>query len=274
MTPPKNIFELAKKNSKHLTSAFNSIKNPSIEKFAERVKNDGTVSINRKLENLLDTLKNDRILNVYDNIKLENPNITNEEINEKLKERQPKHYKKRITFDAYFDGKDFKYGALNIGNIGAYTDDFGQFCIVLKKENIEGYENLCFIKKNSLEHYVDDDCNIKLTVLKKDISDLKDMHYLAAMKHHTEINDHNESEWSDILCKGEKFIEAIIKDVIFVEHFEEIRIKKDDYNKYNKLAIKLALTKIADPVDKVNAKYFSEIRKHMKDKNLSFNKIN
>ena len=77
-------------------------------------------------------------------------------------------YKSRMAFELAFEnGEEFKYSALNIGGLGA--EKYGAYCVLLKREQVEKYSSLAFIKEDSLK-YVDDSHVVNIEQLSQDIA--------------------------------------------------------------------------------------------------------
>lgn len=140
------------------------------------------------------------------------------------------YYKSRTVFDQTFkDGENFIYGALNIGGMG--LPEYGRFCVVLQRKQIEAYSSVAFIKNESIDYVENNGVNFQK--LSQDIANREYVPLLALLKHESDINAKLPvEEWPFRLCCAERFIEAITKDEILNSHIESVRISKKDYELY------------------------------------------
>jgi len=137
----ENIRNLANENIPYLIDKYNSFLDEyefseHIEKFTKHLNANLSVSINFRLSALFNFLQEGNYKNIYE--------IFSHEYDQ-LEKNNPL-FSYRFSFDSSFDnGTDFKYGALNSGNIG--TKFWGDFCIHLKSKEID---SSVLIKYNSL----------------------------------------------------------------------------------------------------------------------------
>ena len=151
------------------------------------------------------------------------------ESEEELKKHLGDFYKSRLIFDNTFEeGKKFKYGALNIGGLGIMK--YGEYCIIIKKEQSEQYSTLTFIKEDSL-NYVDDS-GLNIEILCQEIANKECVNYLASQKHENDLKEKPFEEWASMICCDQNYIETITIDDILDEHIQNVRMSKEDYNLY------------------------------------------
>ena len=105
-------------------------------------------------------------------------------------------------------------------------DRYGEFCAIFKRSEVESYSSLIFVKHDSLRKYVNGDNNVDIAWLSQDISNKEHAHFLVAIKHDTNIENTANSEWSDMVCCNDCYIEAITLDNILDNHVLTVRIKQ------------------------------------------------
>lgn len=243
-----NIFELARQNADHLKQQFQeSKKNCKKEKadrmdeFAAVVQNDWKLSINMRDWALYGFFATGKYMNIYEHKEKQADELitvgTLDAADKKrsLKKALEKHlnefYKRRRTFDSnIIDGDKLKYAALNIGGVGG-VNRFNRYCVVIKREEAEGYDTLAFIKEDSLLNYIENESKLALAKLARDVSDKDCVPILAALKHGDDIERLPREEWPVMVCNDSCFIEAVTKDNISNDHIHCIRIEKSYHDK-------------------------------------------
>ena len=78
------------------------------------------------------------------------------------------------------------------------AEKYGEYCVVLKREQVEKYSSLVFIKEDSLK-YVDDDA-VNTERLGQDIASRECVHFLAVLKHEEDIKSTSVDKWSSMVC--------------------------------------------------------------------------
>lgn len=133
-----NLFQFADQNDPKLRTQFDEMKSRSkdgghqLEVFAARVQATGRVSINMRPSALTGLIAGGRHQNVYEWAD-EQSRLSSRPTIEILQEKLGAYYRRRIHFDDAFDqGRQLRYGALNIGGLGPQR--YGQFCTVLRAE--------------------------------------------------------------------------------------------------------------------------------------------
>jgi hypothetical protein len=105
--------------------------------------------------------------NIYD-VSRELAELSARNMDDMIQEWLGAYYDKRRAFDVAFDNSlNFKYGALNIGGLGA--TNYGQFCIILTND-FAGTATIAYIMHDSLRVYVDDACSVSLATIQRAIS--------------------------------------------------------------------------------------------------------
>ncbi len=238
-----NIFDIANQNLDSLKTRYKSLKEKYedqdnfgiFSKFVKLVKDKWAISINMRQEVLNIFLIAGNYEDIYEVKKeqgrelrkVKKMDIISEE--QAVKKHQKGYYEARVTFESTFeDGAKFKYGALNIGGLG--LKKYGDYCVVIKREQSEDYTSLAFVKEDSL-NYVEVD-HMSIERLSQDIANRECVHTLVALKHENNIEGIPTDEWTSMICCDESYIEAITKDEIKNSHIECVRMSKEDYLLY------------------------------------------
>jgi len=263
-----DLFELSDRNSDYLGQMYNSLEkrckeNNNLEKlnmFASAVKNTWTVAINMKNRALISFLISGNYKNVYE-LKKNDEKILIQEIKldisaEKAAKLRLKEFSRpRFTFDGTFNNGDrFKYGALNLKGNG--IQKYGEYCVVFKREHLEKFFTLAFIKEDSLNYVCDDKINFQR--FSQDISNRKDIHKLASIKHENDLDTDNEKLTLKI-CSENCYIEAVTADDILKQHIGCIRISKKKYSLYFDNLYKDFKSELSDPEERCNVENFKNI---------------
>jgi hypothetical protein len=237
-----NIFDIANQNLDSLKTRYKLLKEKYedqdnfgiFSKFVKLVKDKWSISINMRQGVLNNFLIAGKYKNVYE-VKKEQGGelrkVRKLEISEEqaVKRHLKDYYKSRVTFDRTFeDGAKFKYGALNIGGLG--LKKYGDYCVVIKREQSEDYTSLALIKEDSLNYVEEDHLNIER--LSQDIANRECVHTLVALKHENDIEGIPTDELASMICCNECYVEAITTDDILNKHIESVRMSKKDYHLY------------------------------------------
>jgi len=236
-----SIFDMADQNSDSLKERYNSLRKKYehqnnldiLDEFTRLIENKWTVSINMRQRMINSFLISGRYKNVHELKKEGAEELEKYNIQVSVEEGKERHlksfYKSRMVFDLTFEnGKEFKYSALNIGWLGA--EKYGEYCIVLKREQVEKYSSLAFIKKDSLK-YVDDDF-VNIERLGQDIANRECVHFLTTLKHGEDIKSASVDKWSSIVCHSDDYIESITTDDILNTHIDMVRTSRENFNSY------------------------------------------
>jgi len=236
-----DLFEIANNNSINLINKVKEIKGMQKNNYiiiSEFVKDNWFISINMKIYNLNNFLISGKYKNRYELIEEEQEALKDRynvdfSVDQVLARRLKEFYLRRTIFDNSFkDGKKFKYGALNIGGVGA-SNRYGEACVIILNDSSKK-PNLSFIKNDSTQ-YVIDEKRVNIEKLTDDIANKDYVHVLAAIKHCTCNIDVNQKLLPDVICCDDSYIEAITKDDITPRQIHNIRISKkvkDQYFEY------------------------------------------
>ena len=237
-----NIFDIANQNLDNLKTQYKLLKErygnqnnlDILSKFVKLMKDKWTISINMRqwvLNNFLIAGKYKNIYEVRREQGEELRSVRDLEISEEqaLERHQGGYYNSRVTFDRTFeDGEKFKYGALNVGGLG--LKKYGEYCVIIKREQSEEYSSLAFIKEDSL-NYIDGH-HVNIEQLSQDMANKECVHPMVTLKHENDIGGIPADEWASMICCDESYIEAITKDEIKNSHIESVRMSKEDYLLY------------------------------------------
>ncbi len=187
-----------------------------------------------------------------------------------IKKHLGRYSKSRTVFDQTFkDGKNFTSGALNIGGMGLL--EYGRFCVVLQRNQIEAYSSVAFIKNESLD-YVEDN-GVDYNKLSQDLANREFVPLLTLLKHEEDIDAKRPiEEWPYRICCDARFIEAITKDEILNSHIESVRISRKDYEQYLKYKNKVYISE-AKRDERLQLELFEAIQKYCKMKKIELKVI-
>jgi len=233
-----NLFELAVQNSEALQAKYQDLTAqfekyhllPSLEAFVEQVKSHSRMSINMRQHDLNGLLLSERHKNIYEwaEARVKLPPNNREQI---LRERLKSYYEARMAFDHFFDdGENFRYGALNIGGLGATL--YGEYCVILTRKFLDDCLYLAFIKEDSLKGYVLPGSSVDIARLTEEVADKEHAHILAALKHQGDIQTLPSEEWGGMVCRSDAYIEAITIQDIYISVVGCVRINKQEYRKH------------------------------------------
>ena len=123
----------------------------------------------------------------------EQSRLSSRPIMEILQEKLGAYFRRRIHFDDTFDqGRQFRYGALNIGGLGPYR--YGQFCTVLRMEFVTPNDLTAYLMRDSLRTYMPTEIDVDTASLQCEVTTHSHVQYLAAVKHSAEIPASSESD--------------------------------------------------------------------------------
>jgi hypothetical protein len=152
-----------------------------------------------------------------------------------LRDHQKEYYARRVGFDRSFqNGEQFRYGALNVGNLGAY--EYGAYCIVLRPPSEE--TRVALLPENSLERYIDAaTCVVDETRIAQEGGPWRCRAHIAALKHgDAAVCDRTPRDWPALVCgcvrRRGPFIEAILGDAIDRARVEAIRVARERHEQF------------------------------------------
>jgi hypothetical protein len=223
-----DVFGIAEQNADQLDNRFmrlvQAVSAPTkdrLKKFVDSVARDGRIGVNMRPWVVVDLIQNDRHLNMYEAAN-EAADISGKDCDGILRARLGKWYARRLAFAARFqDGQRFRYGALNIGELGA--TNYGTFCTVLV-QNFPADRRVAYVKTDSLRGYTDSAGNVDDATLRNDVAGQDRCHVLAALKHATQIESREDDKWPNMLCSNDDYIEVLFVADICCKSVEEVRV--------------------------------------------------
>ena len=237
-----DLFEIAGQNAKRIENHYKEIERQNrtedgtslFDEFVDFVKNKWALSINVRQWDINSFLISGEYKNMYQAIKddLKELNIERNldiSIEEAAKKRMGIHFEKRKIFENQFeDSERFKYAAFNIGGLG--LKKYGSFSLIIAQKEVEKLSSCAFLEKESIRYVDDNHLNIKK--LKKDATDRKTVHLLAAVKNEKELQGSAKEKWPEMVCNEKNYIEAVTKDEISVNYIDTVRVSKDSHDMY------------------------------------------
>lgn len=272
-----NLFSICLLNNPEIEIQFQTYVNPLqptekniLKKFGDKILNHGQIGINMKPMVLLDFLISKRYLNIYewvDHIS-KRASISKNKI---LEDKLDSYYKKRIAFDQYFDrGKEFNYGTLNIGGLGAIR--YGEYYVILEKAKLKNSGELGFLESDSLRTYITPTLSVNDADLRKHCATDTHVHLLATLKHATDILRLQESEWASLLCNNDDYVEAIFDTKILPEQILTVRFPKLDYDLYWEYAFNEHRDKVSE-LDRYRVDTFSKIDEYLTNLGVNWENV-
>lgn len=239
-----NLLKIAEENTNYLKNEYFLLRNKYshekkiqiLDDFIDLVKNKWNLSINLRMHDLNLFFTEGEYKNKYD---LEKEGKDYGRLLKYLKNRKKRNIKgkqinnKRDIFDNSFEnGRKNQYLSLNIGGLG--IKKYGNFCLIIKQNQVKNYKSLIFIKEDSLNYI--NGSNVNIEKLKKEVSNKNFVHLLTVIKHKDDIFSPGFIEkCHNIICCDNNYIEAITQDKIIIGHIDCVRISRTDYNSYFKV---------------------------------------
>ncbi|NIM11281.1 MAG: hypothetical protein GTO45_04760 [Candidatus Aminicenantes bacterium] len=257
-----DLFSLADANSDYLKKEYKRVKSNStqnksglLDNFRKKIQEEWNLSINMKDWALMDFLVSGEYKNIYTLKEDQADQLVDmgelkisekkDSLEEALRKHLKKYYESRIVFDtSIVDGEKIKYAALNIGGTG--INCYARYCVIIRKEDAEGYNSLAFIKNDSAIHYVGNQ-SILVDRLVHDVSNKECVSLLAALKHESEIEELSADRWAAVICCDTSYIEGVTGDDILNTHIRSVRIDKNYYNGiFKDLLLKLFYSELSE----------------------------
>jgi hypothetical protein len=227
-----DLFDIALRNAMRLDerlarwmATMPSPAKDSLVAFVDVVRCGGRVAVNMRPWNVVDLIENNRHLNMYEAAE-EAATLAGKQPDEILRNRLGDWYARRVAFDdCFLDGRCFRYGALNIGGLGA--TDYGTFCIVMQR-GFPSDGRVAYLKTDSLCGYTDAGGTVDVASLEVDVAPQTDCHVLAALKHAPDIESLEEGKWPSLLCSNDEYVEVIFVARIRCDVVEEVRVSRKE----------------------------------------------
>jgi len=146
---------------------------------------------------------------------------------ELLRQRLGDFCERRLAFDAAFTGgRQFRYGALNIGGLG--VSQFGDCCVVLTKRRMSR-SPVAYLPGDSLATYVAPGPRVDLERLRRDAAPFAERHRLTVLKHADDVVASTPTSWAALVSSPDGFIEAIFTGPLSPTDVAEARMSRDDF---------------------------------------------
>ncbi len=145
-----------------------------------------------------------------------------------MRERLGSYYEQRITFDTHFDhGRQFRYGALNIGGLGVTA--YGEFATCLDNRSFAAGTELAYLRADSLKTYFRPGPVVDEAILCQDLAPRSHCHVLAVLKLAAVIPLQPALRWPVLLCSRDDYVEAIFTAEVTCQNVSQVRIGRSDY---------------------------------------------
>ncbi len=233
----RNFLELCERNQDRLSSQFGALLNgadcttrKTLVEFAEAIKAKGRIGVNMRPMVLLDFLVTDRWFNIHHWAKKMSAR-GGKPVETILREKLRDYFDRRMAFDGFFEsGLEFRYGALNIGGLGAHR--FGEYCAILQNESLGGCR-VGYLKGDSLNQYMEVGLKVDEDRMRADCATETQKHMLLTIKHASEAVAKPDHQWPDMVCSADCYAEAIIVEGdVKAGHLSCIRIGRVDFDLY------------------------------------------
>jgi hypothetical protein len=244
-----DLFTVAQSNGSGLAARMAAVAaslppsdRPSLERFADRVRDDGRMSINMRQGVLLTFLLSAKHQNIYEWAEGRATRSTTKTAQEIIRERLGTFYELRIAFDSFFvRGAELRYGALNIGGVGASR--YGSYCSVVKDIGAPKFQ-VAYLRADSLKTYMLPGPRVDGPAVEQDAAPHRERHCLAGIKHAAEVVKRLDAAWPEVLCNNDDYVEAIFVGDLAPDDIECVRMTKADHEDLYDLAFEDFRTKL------------------------------
>ena len=189
----------------------------------------------------------------------------------------------RQAFNLYADSEEeFIYGAYYVTGKG--VERFGKQMVLLRREFLDAAQKACFLKADSLLHYVDpptnahSEANVRGVELATDVANCRSVTWLLCLKKSGDLERLGHEECLETITCEAEFIEAHIADAIGFEAVEKVRIRKLEEEEFVHHANLLGAPDLVKPDDsepqaKKNAYYYIVFRREFPKKGVMVEKF-
>lgn len=267
-TTPTDLFALTASNADRLARRLAELQTGAdIADFVSCVTDRARVSCNAWSTKVVPLLRDDRYPTPYE-IARERSVREGGDPEDHLRDHQKEYYARRVGFDRSFqNGEQFRYGALNVGNLGAY--EYGAYCIVLRPPSEE--TRVALLPENSLERYIDPEtCAVDESRIADEGGPWRCRAHIAALKHGAAAAATEPRAWPDLVCgcgRQGPFIEAILGDPIDRARVEALRVDRERHEHFEAVTAD-ALLDIAAPHDIVDLVGHKEVLAALREAGL------
>jgi hypothetical protein len=271
-----NFFSMCAENDPKLGERFQELLRglgaaevETLTRFAETVAAGGKIAVNMRPTVLQDLLASGRWFNIHEWAE----SIVSKSTKTKqviLQEKLQDFYERRIAFDRYFQqGESFRYGALNIGGLGA--ERFGEFCVVLRQESMMTTTEVGYLQSDSLKTYVTDE-GVDGDTLAVGCSTDSGKHLLCALKHVEDLIGLAESRWPQMVCNPDEYVEVIFLGGLGADKLHAVRISRTLYELYYEYSYNEHREKLGE-LDRYRVDLFSRINEYMGELGLLWEEV-
>lgn len=270
MSDVVDLFDLAKNNDPRLEENFQRLLETASEaarvklrEFATLVEHSGFVSLNLRIVSLLAFLDSGRQWNVFEWAEAESE-VSGREADDHLRERLGVWYPKRTAFeDSFVGGREFHYGALNIGGLGAKR--YGTCCAVTLQRFLDR-ERLVFLHSDSLRDFVDEHARVLHDVLRVSVASKGSHHHLAATKHAEDCPE--SGDWHRMLCSSAGYVEAIFRGSATVDELGVVRFPKSEYDEIQDLTLGILIGDTVKDADRIRVTQFGKLTQQLETRSI------
>jgi len=175
-----------------------------------------------------------------------------------------------LAFDSFFEsGLEFRYGALNIGGLGASR--FGEYCAIFHEGPagcIHGY-----LKGDSLNHYMAVGPKVDEDLLRVDCATEALKHMLLTLKHASEATAKPAANWPEMICNADCYAEAIIvQGDLKAARLSCVRIGKVDFDLYFEYAFREFSERLSE-LDRYRVDAFAQIDERLQALGISWETV-
>ena len=228
-----DIFAAARGNVTYLEDGLQTLlgAKPASEtvlrQFAQQVENQGCVSINMRQSVLISFLSLGRHQNIYEWADYR-ARMSGRSPDAVMRERLGSYYEQRIAFDNHFDhGRQFRYGALNIGGLG--TTAYGEFATCLDNRSFAVGAELAYLRTDSLKTYLLPGPAVDEVTLCTELAPHSHRQFLAVLKLAAIIPLEPAPRWPVLLCSCDDYVEAIFTAEVTWKDVAQVRMGRSDH---------------------------------------------
>jgi hypothetical protein len=264
-----NLFTLAAGNGPRLKADVESLlptlapaERASWDRLLARVEHEGRISVNMRIDVLLDLVTSSHYQNIYEWAE-SRAKRSPKPADEILRERLGGFYGPRVLFEAAFeDGERFRYGALNVGGVGAVK--YGECCVLVADRLAASGAPVAYLRGDSLKTYVLPTSAVDVAAVERDAAPHANRQHLAALKHGAGFCHAAEDRWGSLLCSADEYIEAIFVGDLRPDGLDRVRMAKSDHELYFHFAFVDFRAKLA-PGDRALVNDFARLLDHLDD---------
>jgi hypothetical protein len=120
--------------------------------------------------------------------------------------------------DLWDGGREFVYGALNAGTMG--VESFGNVCVVLVNAD-------ALFPSDTAQRYVDALGNVDGARARDEATAWANRGDLAALERGRQAKVSSDSDWPEVICDGDEYLESILTHPVTLDGLSEARLRVD-----------------------------------------------